>query len=132
MEYRTREGQISAADTETAITGLFGVSTTSAVQVPAQSTKISGMLVSFNSDGGANAATTYAVKIGGDGLNQTAQIINVGGSTVDGTPASNGVGMLAQQIPLDLSVTGSNQISLSAFMSGDTGTVEACITLIFQ
>lgn len=132
MEYRTREGQITAADTETAITGLFGVSTTSAVQVPAQSTKISGMLVSFNSDGGANAATTYAVKIGGDGLNQTAQIINVGGSTVDGTPASNGVGMLAQQIPLDLSVTGSNQISLSAFMSGDTGTVEACITLIFQ
>jgi len=132
MEYRTREGQITAADTETAITGLYGVSTTSSIQVPANTQKISGMLVSFNSDGGANAATTYAIKISGDGLNQTAQIINVGGSTTDGTPASNGVGMLAQQIPLDLAVIGSNQISLSAFMSGDTGTVEACITLIFQ
>ena len=132
MEYRTREGQITAADTETAITGLFGVSTTSSIQVPANTQKISGMLVSFNTDDGANATTTYAVKISGDGLNQTAQIINVGGATTVGTAASNGMGMPAQQIPLDLAVTGSNQISLSAFMSGDTGTVEACITLIFQ
>ena len=132
MEYRTREGQISAADTETAITGLFGVSTTSAVQVPANTSKIAGMLVSFNSDGGANASTTYAVKISGDGLAGTQQIICCGGSTTDGTPVSNGVGMLAQQIPLDLGVVGSNQISLSAFMSGDTGTVECCITLVFQ
>jgi len=132
MEYRTREGQITAADTETAITGLFGVSTTSSIQVPANTQKISGMLVSFNTNDGADASTTYAVKISGDGLNQTAQIINVGGATAVGTAASTGVGMAAQQIPLDLAVIGSNQISLSAFMSGDTGTVEACITLIFQ
>ena len=130
-EYRTREGQVTAADTETAITGLFGVSTTSAVQVPAGSSKIVGMLCSFQTDSGANAATNFAVKLSGDGLAGTNQIICAGGAGVDGTPASNGASSPAQQIPLDLAVVGSNQISIAAFMAGDSGTVECCVTLIF-
>jgi len=55
MEYRTREGPITAVDTETAITGLYGVSTASAVQVPANVSKIVGMMVSFQTDSAANA-----------------------------------------------------------------------------
>ena len=44
------------------------------------------MLVSFATDSAANAATTFAVKLSGDGLAGTQQIICVGGAGVDGTP----------------------------------------------
>ena len=42
--YRTREGQVTAADSFTAITGLYGQSTTASIQVPAGSTAIVGMI----------------------------------------------------------------------------------------
>jgi len=133
MEYRTREGTLTAVDSETAITGLYGVSTASAVQVPANTSKIVGMMVSFQTDSAANGASTFAVKISGDGLAGVQQIICCGGVGVDGTPAFNGSTDSAQQIPLDLSTVASNQISISAFMGGsDTGSVECAVTLIFQ
>jgi len=133
MEYRTREGTITDVDSETAITGLYGVSTASAVQVPANTSKIIGMMVSFQTDSAANGSSTFAVKISGDGLAGVQQIVVCGGVGVDGTPASNGSTDAAQQIPLDLTTVASNQISISAFMGGsDTGSVECAVTLIFQ
>jgi len=133
MEYRTREGTITAVDSETAITGLYGVSTASAVQVPANTSRIIGLLVSFQTDSAANGSSTFAVKISGDGLAGVQQIVVCGGVGVDGTPASNGATSAAQQIPLDLTTVASNQISISAFMGGsDTGSVECAVTLIFQ
>jgi len=133
MEYRTREGTITAVDSETAITGLYGVSTASAVQVPANTSRIIGMMVSFQTDSAANGSSTFAVKISGDGLAGVQQIVVCGGVGVDGTPASNGSTDAAQQIPLDLTTVASNQISISAFMGGsDTGSVECAVTLIFQ
>lgn len=133
MEYRTREGTLTAVDSETAITGLYGVSTASAVQVPANTSKIIGMMVSFQTDSAANGSSTFAVKISGDGLAGVQQIVVCGGVGVDGTPASNGSTDAAQQIPLDLTTVASNQISISAFMGGsDTGSVECAVTLIFQ
>ena len=133
MEYRTREGTITAVDSETAITGLYGVSTASAVQVPANTSRIIGMMVSFQTDSAANGSSTFAVKISGDGLSGVQQIVVCGGVGVDGTPASNGATSAAQQIPLDLTTVASNQISISAFMGGsDTGSIECAVTLIFQ
>ena len=133
MEYRTREGTLTAVDSETAITGLYGVSTASAVQVPANTSRIIGMMVSFQTDSAANGSSTFAIKISGDGLSGVQQIVVCGGVGVDGTPASNGSTDAAQQIPLDLTTVASNQISISAFMGGsDTGSVECAVTLIFQ
>ena len=68
MQYRTREGQISAADTVTSLGGLYGVASATAVQVPANAGKIVGLMVSVATDGAANAASTFAVQLQGDGL----------------------------------------------------------------
>ncbi len=46
MQYRTREGQRSAADTVTSLGGLYGIATATAVQVPANASKIVGLMVS--------------------------------------------------------------------------------------
>ena len=133
MEYRTREGTITAVDSETAITGLYGVSTASAVQVPANTSRIIGMMVSFQTDSAANGASTFAVKISGDGLAGVQQIVVCGGVGVDGATVSAGSTDPVQQIPLDLTTVASNQISISAFMGrSDTGSVECAVTLIFQ
>lgn len=131
-EFRTREGQITAADTETQLTGLYGVSTQDAVNVPSNTSRISGMITSFATDSAANAATAFAIKLSNDGLKQSSQIITVGGAGVDGTPASNGATQAPVMTPLNLIVEPGNQISIGAFMSGDTGTVEASCTLIFE
>ena len=50
MQYRTREGQISAADTVTSLGGLYGVASATAVQVPENAGKIVGLMVSVATD----------------------------------------------------------------------------------
>jgi hypothetical protein len=130
--YRTREGQVTAADTFTVLGGLYGQSTTSAVILPANVSNIVGIVCSFASDGAANAATTYAVKLEGDGLSQGSEIITYGGHTTDGTPVSTGQNNDPFQAGVAIPCVANNQVTISVAMSGDTGTCEAAITLILQ
>lgn len=131
MFYRTREGQVTAADSFTAITGLYGQSTTASIQVPAGSSAIVGVIASFASDGASNAATTFALKLEGDGLSQGSEIMTYGAHTTDGTPVSNGQNNDPFQASVQIPVVSSNQVSVSVAMSGDTGTCEAAVTLVF-
>ena len=130
--YRTREGQVTAADSFTVLGGLYGQSTTSAVILPANVSNCVGIICSFASDGAANAATTYAVPLEGDGLSQGSEIITYGGHTTDGTPVSTGQNNDPFQAGVAIPVVANNQVSISVAMSGDTGTCEAAVTLILQ
>ena len=131
MQYRTREGQISAADTVTSLGGLYGVASATAVQVPANSSKIVGLMVSVATDGAANAASTFAVQLQGDGLTSGTETLTCGSITVDGTNASNGNFTLPFQQAIDIPVIASNQVSIAGIMAGDSGTVEMSVTLVF-
>ena len=130
--YRTREGQITASDSFTAITGLYGQSTTASIQVPAGSTAIVGMIASVATDSAANGVTTFACQISGDGLQSGQETIVFAGAGVDGTPASNGGTVEAFKLDVNIPCIASNQVSVACAMSGDTGTCEAGITLVFQ
>jgi hypothetical protein len=81
--YRTREGAVTAADSFTAITGLYGQSTTASIQVPAGSTSIVGMIASVATDGAANGVTTFSAQISGDGLSSGQETIVFAGCGVD-------------------------------------------------
>jgi len=131
-KYRTREGQVTAADSFTNIGGLYGQSTTSSIQVPANSTAIVGMIASVATDGASNASTTFACQISGDGLSSGQETIVFAGCGVDGTPVSNGQTVEAFKLDVNIPCIASNQVSVAVAMSGDTGTCEAAITLVFQ
>jgi len=130
--YRTREGQVTAADSFTNIGGLFGQSTTASIQVPAGATAIVGMIASVATDSASNASTTFAAQISGDGLSSGQETIVFAGTGVDGTPVSNGQVVNAFSQDVNIPCIASNQVSVAVAMSGDTGTCEAAITLVFQ
>ena len=89
--YRTRESSITAADSMTALTSLYGISTSASIQVPSGVSSIVGIITSVSSDSATNGAATFAVQISGDGLSQGQETLTVGSQGVDGTPASNGM-----------------------------------------
>ena len=130
--YRTREGQVTAADSFTNIGGLYGQSTTASIQVPAGSSSIVGMLASVATDSAANGVTTFACQISGDGLSSGQETIVFAGAGVDGTTVSNGATVEAFKLDVNIPCIASNQVSIAVAMSGDTGTCEAAITLVFQ
>ena len=128
--YRVREGSVSAADTFTALTSLYGQSTTGSVQVPAGSSAIVGMIVGVSHNSATNGAATFAVQLTGDGLTEQ-QTITVGSAGVDGTPASNGATNLPFKCDVAIPVTASNQVSIAAAMDADIGLAQVSVTLVF-
>ena len=128
--YRVREGSITASDSFTALTSLYGQSTTSSVQVPAGNSAIVGMIVSVSHDSATNGAATFAVQLTGDGLTEQ-QTMTVGSAGVDGTPASNGMTNLPFKCDVAIPCTASNQVSIAAAMDADIGTAQVSVTLVF-
>ncbi len=128
--YRVREGSITAADSFTALTSLYGQSTTASVQVPAGARAIVGMVVSVSHDSATNGAATFAVQLTGDGLSEQ-QTLTVGSAGVDGTPASNGMTNLPFKCDLAIACTPSNQVSVAGAMDADIGSAQMSVTLIF-
>tara|TARA_Y100001963_G_scaffold84047_1_gene116481 strand:- start:2277 stop:2675 length:399 start_codon:yes stop_codon:yes gene_type:complete len=128
--YRVREGSITAADSFTALTSLYGQSTTSSVQVPAGSSAIVGIIASVSMDSATNGAATFALQLTGDGLSEQ-QTITVGSAGVDGTPASNGMTNAPFSLDVAIPVTASNQVSIAGAMDVDVGTAQMSVTLVF-
>ena len=128
--YRTREGALTAADSFTALGSLYGQSTTAAVQLPKQSTQIVGIIAPVASDSATNGATTFAIQLSGDGLNNGQETFTIGSQGVDGTPASNGMTNMPFSLDVAIPVTGSNQVSIAAAMDTDVGTCAVAVTLV--
>jgi len=131
MYYRTREGEITAADTYTSLSGLYGKSTTASIQVMANVSRIVGAMVSVATDSATNAAASISVSLSGDGLSQGSETFTVASAGVVGTEVSNGVTVAAIQIPLDIPVIASNQVSVEGVTNADTGTLTMAVTLVF-
>jgi|TARA_Y100000310_G_scaffold120198_1_gene118936 hypothetical protein len=129
--YRTREGAVTAADSFTALGSLYGQSTTAAIQCPAQSSQIVGIIATVSTDSATNGATTFAVQLSGDGLSNGQETLVIGSQGVDGTPASNGMTNMPMTLDVAIPVVGSNQVSVAVAMDTDVGSASAAITLVF-
>lgn len=130
--YRTREGAITAADSFTALTSLYGQSTTASIQVPAGAGQIVGIIASISTDSATNGAATFAMQLSGDGLSSGQETLCIGSQGVDGTTASNGMTNLPMTLDVAIPVVGSNQVSIACAMDVDVGSAQASVTLVFQ
>jgi hypothetical protein len=130
--YRTREGAVTAADSFTALTSLYGQSTTASIQVPAGAGQIVGIIASISTDSATNGAATFAMQLSGDGLSSGQETLCIGSQGVDGTPASNGMTNVPFALDVAIPVVGSNQVSIACAMDVDVGSAQASVTLVFQ
>ena len=130
--YRTREGAVTAADSFTALTSLYGQSTTASIQVPAGAGQIVGIIASISTDSATNGAATFAMQLSGDGLSSGQETLCIGSQGVDGTTASNGMTNLPMTLDVAIPVVGSNQVSIACAMDVDVGSAQASVTLVFQ
>jgi len=129
--YRTRESSITASDSMTALTSLYGISTSASIQVPSGVSQIVGIIASVSQDGATAGTATFAVQISGDGLSQGQETLTVGSATNVGTETSDGQTNAPFSLDVAIPVVASNQVSLAGAMDADLGTAQMAVTLVF-
>jgi len=128
--YRVREGAVTAADSFTALTSLYGQSTSASVQVPAGNSAIVGIIVAVSQNSATEDNCTFAVQLTGDAMTEQ-QTLTVGAATNVGTETSNGMTILPFSLDVAIPVTASNQVSIAGAMDADMGEAQFSVTLIF-
>jgi len=128
--YRVREGTITAADSFTSLGSLYGQSTSSAVQCPANTSAIVGIIATVSQDGTTADNCTFAIQLTGDGLSEQ-QTITIGSATNVGSETSNGQTNLPFALDVAIPTVASNQVSISGAMDADMGEAQMSVTLVF-
>ena len=131
----TVEGDIASADTRTLLTTQGSVTAPSSV-VPAGVTKIDKIVVTANSEGLANGAQVFFVRLGGAAVKNGEQTIVISAS---GRIAPQAGSDSAPQIMsswvlknADIEVSASDTITVAVEGAGDdTGTGRAAVTLVY-
>lgn len=133
-QYVTREGQITAADTSTALTSQGSNSSPGGIQVPAGVSQIVQVIAAFQ----MNPATTTAeeccfIRLGGNGITAGEQDIVLGATesvlTTSGAAASF---MNPLIIPAAIPVLVNGTVTINAEMGGTASpTGNVCVTLVF-
>lgn len=131
----TVEGDIASADTRTALTTQGSVSAPSSV-VPAGMTKIDKLIVACTTEGLADGAQSFFVRLGGNAVLGGEQVIAISAAGriavqtgSDAAPQLMRVWVLENA---DIEVRASDTISISAEGAGtDTGTAHVVVTVIY-
>lgn len=129
------EGDVTAADTRTALTTQGSV-TSPTVVVPAGYTKIDKIIVAATTEGLANGSQAWFIRLGGNAVKGGEQVINVGASgTIAVQAGSDAAPQLVSSLILedvDIAVSPSDTISIWAEGAGtDTGTGHIAVGLVF-
>lgn len=131
----TVEGDITAADTRTALTTQGSVSAPSSV-VPAGSTKIDKIFICATSEALADGAQSVILRLGGNGILGGEQVITV--SACGRIAPQSGSDSAPQLMPAwvledaDIEVRPTDTISISAEGPGtDTGTIHIGVTVVY-
>lgn len=135
MRTLTLEGDITAVDTRTPLTGQGSIASPSLV-TPPTAKEITGLILSCTSEALADGAQTFFVRIGGNAVKNGEQVIAISAA---GRIAPQAGSDSAPQLmtPLVLSDLGievgpSDTVSISVEGAGtDTGTAHAIVTLLF-
>ena len=131
----TVEGDIGSADTRTLLTTQGSVTAPSSV-VPSGVTKIDQIIVAASTEGLANGAQVYFLRLGGNAVKNGEQVIVI--SAVGHIAAQAGSDAAPQLMApivfenVDIAVAASDTITVAIEGAGtDTGTGHAVVTLIY-
>lgn len=129
--YRSREGQVTAADTKTQLTTLASQSAPGPLLVPGGFSYLLGMRVISVSDSAAAESGAFLVRLEGPGIERGNFVTAAGGAGA--AVATGGHGSLpATYIPVGIKVTEGQEILVFAEMLGtDLGTATVGVTLVF-
>jgi len=128
--YRVRNGAITSSDSFTNLGSLYGQSTSSSVQVPANNSSIVGIIVAVSQNSATEDNCTFSIQLTGDGLSEQ-QTLTVGAACNVGTETSAGMTILPFTLDVAIPVTPSNQVSIAGAMDADMGEAQMSVTLIF-
>jgi hypothetical protein len=128
--YRVREGTVTAANSFTALDSLYGQSTSTSVQVPANTSAIVGIIAAVSQNSATEDNCTFGIQLTGDGLTEQ-QTMTIGSATNVGTEVSNGTTNLPFALDVAIPVKASNQISIAGAMDADMGEAQFSVTLVF-
>lgn len=131
-QYILREGQIATADAWTNLTGDGAGGTSSDITVP-QGTRAIKQIIAVCTGGTTAGATTYGLKLLGNGLVGTSSHEFCLTSSVLGAGTLTDCNLIRPIVmDVDIPVQGGNQITVQAVPSGaDQGTPECAVTLVF-
>lgn len=131
----TVEGDIATVDSRTNLTTQGSVTAPSSV-VPSGMTKIDKIIVAASTEGLADGAQVYFVRLGGSGIKNGEQTIVISAvGRIAPQSGSDSAPQLCEPIVLDnvdIEVSPSDTITISVEGAGtDTGTGHAVVTLVY-
>ena len=128
-----REGEISALDSFTALTGANGDATNNAISIPPDVSSIKVIRISTAQTGATAGAVSFNCKLTGDGLN-VQQMFTAGGWVNVGTETSTGNNNQVTVIECDIPVNTNGIISVFGGFAGsaDAGDASMSVELMFQ
>lgn len=131
----TVEGDIASADTRTLLTTQGSVTAPSSV-VPSGMTKIDKIIIAASTEGLANGAQTYFLRLGGAAVKNGEQVIAI--SAVGRIAPQAGSDSAPQLMPslvlhnVDIEVSATDTITVAVEGAGDdTGTGHAGVTIVY-
>lgn len=135
MKTLTLEGDISSADSLTRLTTQGSVTAPSLV-TPADASKITTIVFAASTEGLADGAQSYFVRIGGNAVKNGEQVIAVSAvGRIAPQAGSDAAPQLMAPVvitDLDIEIGPSDTISVAVEGAGtDTGTGHAVVTLVF-
>jgi len=135
MKTLTLEGDIASADTRTLLTTQGSVTAPSLV-TPSNATMIKNLIVAATTEGLADGAQSYIVRIGGNAVKNGEQVITVSAvGRIAPQAGSDSAPQLMKPLVLenvDIEIGPSDTITVAVEGCGtDTGTGHAAVTLVF-
>jgi hypothetical protein len=128
-EHIVLEGDVTAVDTRTPLTGFFG--DTAETQIPENVERIKEIRTTVVSDGKVLGASTFAIRLEGKGINNSPQDINIGG--IGGQlVTSNNVYSRVETTKVNIPVTSGSKFTVSAYSNFDTGTATVEVELVLD
>lgn len=135
MKTLTLEGDIASADTRTLLTTQGSVTAPSLV-TPSNATMIKNLIVAATTEGLADGAQSYIVRIGGNAVKNGEQVITISAvGRIAPQAGSDSAPQLMRPLVLenvDIEIGPSDTITVAVEGCGtDTGTGHAAVTLVF-
>jgi hypothetical protein len=130
-QYRTREGDVTAVDTRTALTTVGSETAPGPLLVPQSAKYIVGVIVSHISSMAAATGYSAFIRIEGPGLSAGPQTMAIGAGGMAVATGGNACNP-AKFLPLNLEVVPAQEIQLFAEMAGtDVGQLSVSVTVVF-
>lgn len=130
-QYRTREGDVTGADTRTQLTTVGSETAPGPLLVPQKATHIIGVIASHISSMAAATGYSAFLRIEGAGLKNGPETLAIGAGGMAVATGGNGA-VKPVYIPLNLEVIPGQEIQLFAEMAGtDVGLISVNATLVF-